>query len=126
MSRISGADTGPEIAVRKIIHRMGFRCRLHVKKLPGNPDIVLARHKMVIFVNGCFWHGHRGCKRSKRPSSNIEFWNEKISKTIKRDKEAILALKSLGWKVLVVWQCQTKNLERLHKQLSQFLIKEKI
>lgn len=126
MSRISGADTGPEIAVRKIIHRMGFRYRLHVKNLPGNPDIVLARHKKVIFVNGCFWHGHRGCKRSKRPSSNIDFWNEKISKTIKRDKESLSTLKKMGWKVLVVWQCQTKSLERLHRQLSQFLIKEKI
>lgn len=121
MSRVSGADTGPELLVRKIIHRMGFRYRLHVKKLPCNPDIVLTKHKKVIFVNGCFWHGHKGCKRSKRPSTNVEFWNKKISGTVKRDKEAIKALEGMGWQVLVVWQCQTIDLDALQKRLALFL-----
>lgn len=121
MSRVSGADTGPELLVRKIIHRMGFRYRLHVKKLPGNPDIVLARHKKVIFVNGCFWHGHKGCKRSKRPSTNVEFWDKKIEATVKRDREAIRALKRTGWQTLVIWGCETKNLEKLAEKLKIYL-----
>lgn len=121
MSRVSGADTGPELLVRKIIHRMGFRYRLHVKKLPGNPDIVLARHKKVIFVNGCLWHGHKGCKRAKRPTSNVEFWNKKIEATVKRDREAIRALKRTGWQALVIWGCETKKLEKLTEKLEKYL-----
>jgi DNA mismatch endonuclease, patch repair protein len=83
MSRISGKDTKPEILVRSLLHRMGFRFRLHTKDLPGKPDITLPKHKRVIFVHGCFWHGHKDCTRSKRPSTNVEFWNKKFEKSFK-------------------------------------------
>lgn len=121
MSQISGRDTKPEIIVRKIIHKEGFRYRLHVTKLPGKPDIVLSRHKKVIFVNGCFWHGHMNCKRSGRPSTNKQFWNEKIDRNIARDNKSKKDLIELGWKVLVVWECQTKNIELLKSILKEFL-----
>jgi len=125
MSRISGADTKPEMVVRKAVHGMGFRYRLHESKLPGKPDIVLPRHKKVIFINGCFWHGHQGCKRSKRPATNIKFWNRKIDATIARDAKVKTELKKLGLQVLTIWQCQTKDPETLIKKLSRFLMTNK-
>lgn len=121
MSRVSGKDTGPEMVVRRMLHMMGFRYRLHAKDLPGKPDVVLPRHRKVVFVHGCFWHGHRNCKRSKRPSSNEKFWNEKIEKNIKRDETAKRKLKKVGWDVLVVWECQTKNKENLKEILLKLL-----
>ena len=121
MSRIRGRDTKPEIKVRKILHRMGYRFRLYVRKLPGNPDIVLSRHKKIIFVHGCFWHGHQGCPKSRRPATNVEFWNEKISGNIKRDNENLVKLAGLGWKTLVVWECETKNTDQLVEKLTIFL-----
>lgn len=123
MSRISGSDTKPEVLVRKIVHGLGFRYRLHVRKLPGTPDIVLSRYKKVIFVHGCFWHGHENCKRSKRPSTNVEFWNRKIDRNIARDKKAYTELRKLGWKHLIIWECRTKKPQRLEKSLIQFLKK---
>jgi len=125
MSKIAGKDTKPEILVRKMVHGMGFRFRLHVKRLSGRPDLVLAKHKKVIFVHGCFWHGHPGCKRSKRPSTNRKFWNEKIDKNIERDKRAIAELKKEGWDVLVVWECQTKDLDGLAETLTSYLDNER-
>lgn len=118
MARIHGKDTGPERAVRSVLHKMGFRFRLHRKDLPGCPDIVLPRHKSVIFVHGCFWHGH-SCKRGARPTSNVAFWERKIGGNYERDKNAYKKLKSLGWSVLVVWQCQIQ--ERLQDRLFRFL-----
>lgn len=109
MSRIKGGDTKPEIAVRKILHGLGFRFRLHDKRLPGKPDIVLPRHKKIIFVHGCFWHGHTVCKRSKIPGSNVDFWQAKITANMERDTRNLEALKSLGWNTLVVWTCEKKN-----------------
>ncbi len=124
MSRISGKNTKPELIVRKLLHRMGYRFRLHRKDLPGKPDIVLPRYRTVIFVHGCFWHGHPGCKRSKRPSTNIEFWNEKLDKNIRRDKENISALESSGWRVLVIWACEINDLNQLETTLTTFFKKE--
>lgn len=121
MSRIRGRDTKPEIKVRKILHRMGYRFRLYVRKLPGNPDIVLPRHKKIIFVHGCFWHGHQGCAKSRRPATNVEFWNEKISGNINRDNGNIVKLSELGWETLVVWECETKNTDQLVEKLTAFL-----
>lgn len=121
MSRISGGDTKPEIVVRNLIHGMGFRFRLHAKNLPGKPDIVLPRHRKIIFVNGCFWHGHQSCTRSRRPTTNIEFWNSKISGNIERDEHNLAALKEAGWDVLVVWGCETKNQSQLVDTLKNFL-----
>jgi len=121
MSRVSGGDTKPELIVRRLVHGMGYRFRLHVAGLPGKPDMVLARHRKVIFIHGCFWHGHEGCKRSKRPTTNVEFWNHKIDKNIERDKKNLAALEELGWKSLIVWECQTKKVEPLIEILSNFL-----
>lgn len=121
MSRISGVDTIPEIVVRKIIHGKGFRFLLHVRELPGNPDIALPRHKKAVFVHGCFWHGHQGCRRSNRPTTNKKFWNKKIEGNIERDEKARRDLRKMGWKILVVWECKTKNRVLLDKRLSRFL-----
>ena len=121
MSRISGKNTKPEIIVRSTIHNMGYRFRLHRKDLPGKSDIVLPKHKKVIFVHGRFWHGHEGCSRAKRPTSNQNFWYEKLDKNIKRDKKNLSSLESLGWRVLFIWQCQSKNEEELMKILTSFL-----
>lgn len=121
MSRVSGRNTKPEIAVRSSLHRMGYRFRLHRKDLPGKPDITLPKYKKVIFVHGCFWHGHEDCPRSKRPSTNEEFWREKLNKNIERDKETVTALKELGWDVLTVWACEVKDPNKLKTKLFSFL-----
>lgn len=124
MSRISSSNTKPEIIVRKIIYGMGFRYRLNVHELPGTPDIVLAKYKKVVFVHGCFWHSHKGCKRSTRPTTRRFFWSNKLDGNIDRDKRNIVLLRRLGWKVFVVWQCQTRNPERLSTRIEKFLTSE--
>jgi DNA mismatch endonuclease (patch repair protein) len=123
MSKIKGKDTKPEKVVRSLLHQMGYRFRLHRKDLPGNPDIVLPKHKKVIFVHGCFWHGHDGCPRAKRPSTNKKFWNEKLLKNIERDKKNQSDLPKLGWQLLVVWQCQIKDLDNLIGKINKFINK---
>lgn len=121
MSRIKGRNTSPEKKVRSLIHKMGYRFRINVTKLPGNPDIVLPRHRKIIFVHGCFWHGHKGCSRSKRPTSNIEFWDKKISGNIKRDAKVKKELELSSWKVFVIWQCETKKSDNLKKRLEEII-----
>lgn len=122
MSKISGKETKPEILVRKFLFENGFRYRKNVKSLSGSPDIVLPKYKTVIFVHGCFWHGHT-CKAAKLPETRKEFWTEKISATVTRDKRNRCELESLGWNVLVVWQCEIKNKlvggERLNRLISE-------
>lgn len=108
MSRISGKETNPEILVRKFLFSKGFRFRKNVKKLPGKPDIVLPKYKVIIFVHGCFWHGHT-CKRGAPPKTNQNFWQEKIGKNVERDIHNILELRESGWNVIVIWQCEIKN-----------------
>lgn len=125
MAKVHGANTTPELAVRSIIHRMGYRYRLHRKDLPGKPDIVLPRHKKIIFVHGCFWHQHEGCKAADRPTSNTDYWNKKLDRNVERDKRHREALEAMGWKVLVVWECQLKDRERLVGVLSEFLSPDK-
>ncbi len=121
MSRVKGRDTKPEILVRSFVHRMGFRFRVQRRDLPGNPDIVLPRHGKVILVHGCFWHGHKRCARSKRPTTHKGFWNKKLDRNIERDKRFRKMLRSMGWKVLVVWQCETRKPEKLVGKLERFL-----
>ncbi|MGI8642267.1 MAG: very short patch repair endonuclease [Pyrinomonadaceae bacterium] len=121
MSSVKQRHTKPEITVRKILHRYGFRFRLHNKKLPGTPDIVLAKYKAVIFVHGCFWHQHQGCRKSRRPTSNIEFWNEKLDRNIVRDNQKESELKNSGWKVLTLWDCEIKDEDSLIKKVKFFL-----
>jgi DNA mismatch endonuclease (patch repair protein) len=122
MARVKGKDTKPEKIVRSILHGMGYRFRLHRKDLPGKPDIVLPKHRKVIFVHGCFWHGHEGCHRSARPSTNKEFWNTKINGNIERDRRSLLNLANLGWSALIVWECEMRNKELLKKMLEDFLV----
>lgn len=121
MSHVRTKNTQPELVVRSLLHAMGYRFRLHRKDLPGSPDIVLPKHRAVIFVHGCFWHGHPGCSRAKRPSTNTAFWNEKIDRNIARDAEAEAKLREAGWRVLVVWQCRTRDREALCAELARFL-----
>jgi DNA mismatch endonuclease (patch repair protein) len=109
MSRIRGKNTKPEILVRKGLHARGFRFRLHNKKLPGSPDIVLPKYGVAIMVNGCFWHGHKGCRYATRPKSNVEFWETKIAQNRHRDEVTIAHLESLGWHVIVVWECEIRH-----------------
>lgn len=106
MSSIRGVESKPEVLVRKFLFSKGFRYRKNVKNLPGKPDIVLPKYKSIIFVHGCFWHGHEGCKKSALPQTRIEFWETKINGNITRDKNNIASLEELGWKVIIVWQCE--------------------
>ena len=101
---------------------MGFRFRLHLKRLPGTPDIVLSRHRKIVFVHGCFWHGHENCPRAKRPDTNKDFWNAKIEANIKRDTVASQVLRNAGWEVLIVWQCETTKSDVLVKKLANFMM----
>ena len=119
MSAIKSKNTKPEIAVRKLLHAMGFRFRLHRKDLPGSPDIVLPKYKTVIFVHGCFWHRHENCKYASTPKTRQEFWNKKFNENINRDKINQENLSSKGWKIIIVWECEIKDkdfdLNRLFK-----------
>ena len=108
MSRIKGKDTKPEMLVRRWLHAHGYRYRLHVKTLPGKPDIVLPKYKTIILVHGCFWHGHEGCRYYVVPKTRTEWWLNKINRNIENDHKAIKALKKLGWKVLTLWECDLK------------------
>mgnify|MGYP002725888557 CR=1 FL=1 len=120
MSAIKSKNTKPEIRVRKLLHAMGYRFRLHKKDLPGKPDIVLPRHKKVVFINGCFWHGHKGCKRATTPKTRTDFWKNKIDKNKERDLNCVRRLRSKGYGVLTVWECETKNLDKLSKRLERY------
>lgn len=121
MASIKGRDTRPEIVVRKLAHALGFRYRLHRKDLPGTPDLVFVRQRKVILVHGCFWHRHPGCSRATTPHSNVEFWTSKLERNVERDEDVHSALVSLGWKVLVIWECETKNTDALKDRIARFL-----
>jgi DNA mismatch endonuclease (patch repair protein) len=120
MAAVAGKNTGPELIVRKLLYGLGYRYRLHVKALPGCPDVVFRKRHCVIFVNGCFWHGH-DCTRGSAPASNVEFWRQKISKNRERDRRVEKELRAGGWRILTVWQCETKNRAQLLRRLSRFL-----
>ena len=121
MAAIRGKDTKPEILVRKFLFSKGLRYRLNNRKLPGSPDIVLKKYKTVIFVDGCFWHGHEGCKYFRLPKSNTPFWEAKITRNIERDKETTQALTALGWKVISIWECELRNKSNREAALNKLL-----
>ena len=123
MSRIQSRDTKPEKTVRSILHGLGYRFRLHRKDLPGKPDIVLRRYNSVIFVHGCFWHRHKDCKNASIPKTKKTFWKEKFKANIERDIKVKNELKSNGWRVLVVWECELTDIESVEKELEKFLKK---
>ncbi len=124
MAQVKGKDTKPEILVRSLLHKLGYRFRLHIKSLPGKPDIVLPRYKAVIFVHGCFWHGHEGCSRATAPATRTEFWSAKIEGNRERDMRNIAALEELGYRCLVIWQCEMRDIELLMRRMTTFLGKE--
>lgn len=109
MSRIKGRDTGPERQLRSLLHRAGFRFRLHVKELAGRPDIVLPKYRTAIFVHGCFWHRHAGCKSATTPSTRREFWEDKFGANVDRDRRNVISLQEQGWRVETVWECELKK-----------------
>lgn len=119
MSLIRSKDTKPEMLVRRLIHRMGYRFRLHDEKLPGCPDLVFKSQRKAIFVHGCFWHFHRNCCRP--PKSHREYWKPKLERNASRDKEASKKLRALGWRELVIWECQLADLDKLSRKIRQFL-----
>jgi len=124
MSQIRGKDTKPELVVRSLVHRMGYRFRLHVKGLPGKPDLVLPRHQKVIFVHGCYWHMHR-CRYGRVvPKTNTEFWQDKRQGNVDRDRRNLRKLRRLGWRPLVLWECWTRDIDRIEQKLSEFLVDE--
>ncbi len=121
MAAIRSKDTKPEMLVRKMVHRMGYRFSLHRKDLPGKPDLTLSKHSKVIFVHGCYWHMHK-CKYGRvAPRTNAEFWRVKRESNVKRDKRHLAALRKAGWNTLVIWECQTKDPDRLEARLLKFL-----
>lgn len=115
MSRIRSKDTKPEKIIRSILHKLGFRFRINRKDLPGKPDIVLPKYKTVIFVHGCFWHQHEGCKIASKPKSNIKFWQDKFSRNIERDKKNQEDLYKMGYRVLVIWECEINEIQKILK-----------
>lgn len=121
MSKIRSKNTRPEILVRKLIYQMGYRYRLHVRSLPGSPDLVFTRLRKIIFVHGCFWHMHDCPYGMPRPKTNSEYWRSKRVRTVERDLKNLQTLKDSGWEILIIWECWTKNLETLKQRLSSFL-----
>ena len=117
MANIKSKDTTPESAVRSLLFSLGYRFRLHKKDLPGKPDIVMKKFGTVVFVHGCFWHHHQKCRRANWPKSNKGYWIPKIRKNVERDRSNVQMLKDSGWRVLIIWECEVKNLEKLRKRL---------
>ena len=122
MAAIKSKDTKPEIAVRKLLHSLGYRFRLHRKDLPGSPDIVLPKYRTAIFVHGCFWHRHENCKYASTPKTRQEFWNKKFTTNIDRDLVIQNKIKNLNWRYIVIWECETKNMENLRYKIIDVLV----
>lgn len=121
MAKIRGKNTGPERIVRSLLHRAGYRFRLHVRALPGTPDVVLPRYRTVVFVNGCFWHRHVGCKIATTPKSHRKFWTEKFARNVANDRKHRRQLRRMGWRVATVWSCQLKHPERVLAKIEKAL-----
>ncbi|MBY3031554.1 DNA mismatch endonuclease Vsr [Rhizobium leguminosarum] len=121
MSRVKGKNTSPELKVRRTLHALGFRFRLHRKDLPGNPDIVLPKLMRAVFVHGCFWHRHPGCKKASVPKTRPEFWHQKFANNVERDTRTTVALGAIGWTVVVIWECETKDPDELRRRLVELV-----
>jgi DNA mismatch endonuclease, patch repair protein len=117
MSKIGSKNTKPEMKVRSLLHSMGYRFRLHDKRFPGKPDLVMKKHFTVIFVNGCFWHRHPGCKYAAVPKSNCEYWDAKLEGNVLRDRKNMDAINDKGWKCFVIWECETRSLKELEERI---------
>jgi len=121
MARIRGKDTKPELIVRRLAHALGYRFRLHRRDLPGSPDLVFPSRRKIVFVHGCFWHRHPGCKKTTTPSTRHDFWQKKFDQNVERDIRKEVQLIAAGWDVLVVWECETRDAARLTSTLREFL-----
>jgi DNA mismatch endonuclease, patch repair protein len=121
MALIRGTDTKPELRVRSIVHRLGYRYRLHVPKMPGKPDLVFPKLHRVLFVHGCFWHRHLGCSLARLPKSRLNFWVPKLTENRQRDLKNAARLRRAGWKVRVIWECELSNADKLEKKITRFL-----
>ena len=121
MAAVRSKDTTPEMKVRRLVHSMGYRYKLHSSNLPGKPDLVFISQKKVIFVHGCFWHGHNGCSKSRLPKTRVDFWQPKIENNVRRDRRVKQALNRKGWNYLTIWQCQLKDLKKTAVRLRAFL-----
>ncbi|MFC5480457.1 very short patch repair endonuclease [Massilia suwonensis] len=121
MKRIRSANTRPELTIRRMIYRLGYRYRIHVKKLPGTPDIVFSSKRKIIFVHGCFWHFHQNCRAGRIPNSKVTYWHPKLMRTRARDEAHLEKLASLGWKVLVIWECELKDTSEVELKIQKFL-----
>ncbi len=121
MRAVKSRDTGPELSTRRLVHKLGFRFRLHGKHLPGSPDLVFAGRRKVIFVHGCFWHGHSCARGARIPKTNTEYWVEKVARNRKRDRKVSRLLKKAGWSQLIVWECEAKRRELLQRKIEKFL-----
>ena len=119
MSRVGSKNTKPELLVRSFLHRVGFRFRIHGRKLPGNPDLVLPKHQTVVFVHGCFWHRHKDCRRATMPASRVEFWKDKFDKNVARDRKNLALLKETGWRAIVLWECEITNVKGREERLAK-------
>ena len=122
MRSVRSKNTYPELAVRRAAHAMGYRFRLHRRDLPGQPDLVFPRHKSVIFINGCFWHAHKGCPKGTVPATNREFWMTKLERNSERDRKNQEALADIGWRVLVIWECETRDPRKIRDLIRGFLV----
>jgi DNA mismatch endonuclease, patch repair protein len=120
MSLVRSTGTGPEMKVRDAIRLLGYRCRVHVRNLAGTPDLVFTKQRKIIFVHGCFWHAHH-CQGGRKPKANAAYWNAKLARNVARDKRDVRKLRTFGWRVLVIWECQTKDVDRLGVRLLRFL-----
>jgi DNA mismatch endonuclease (patch repair protein) len=123
MAAVKSVNTKPELLVRSFLHSAGFRYRLHRKDLPGKPDIVLPKYNTVIFVHGCFWHQHTNCRAAARPTTRTEYWDKKLDRNIQRDVSHIEQIEDLGWEVIVVWECETKDVALLENKLQSLMLK---
>jgi DNA mismatch endonuclease (patch repair protein) len=122
MRRIRSKDSAPEMTVRRLVHRMGFRYRLHNHKLPGRPDLVFPARRKIVLVHGCYWHAHERCRIAHVPKSNRRYWRPKLERNRQRDAENLVKLRTLGWRVLTVWECEIKNSRRVEDRLRRFLL----
>lgn len=121
MSRVRSKNTAPEIAVRSILHRLGYRFRLHQNDVPGHPDIVLKKHRTAVFVHGCFWHRHKNCRHATTPATNQGYWLPKFERTVARDRSNLREIRRLGWKAVVVWECELRNPAKLIRRLLRLM-----
>jgi len=121
MRRVPARNSRPEIALRRLLHSLGYRFRLHRQDLPGSPDIVLPKHGLCIFVHGCFWHRHKNCRRASIPSTNVEYWEKKFAGNVERDKRNLRLLRARGWRTMVVWECELTDQRKLQRRIDRRL-----